>query len=155
MNNLSKITTFYNERFGAMNDYFSLETPSSKLKMSIVIPSYQEQLGGILESLGKNEVLDPEEIEVIIVLNHSEKVEQSVKDFHASQFKEYHNTSLSNGVKLLCIKAFDLAPKKAGVGLDRKVGMDAALNRFAAVDHNGLIVCLDGDCEVSTEYLTS
>ncbi|WP_417602532.1 glycosyltransferase [Owenweeksia hongkongensis] len=154
MNNLSKITSFYNERFGAMTDFSPLETPSSKLKVSIVIPSYQEQLEGILASLAKNQVADPNEIEVIVVLNHSEKAEQPVKDFHAAQFKEYHNTYLANGVKVLCIKVFDLGAKKAGVGLARKIGMDAALNRFALVDHDGLIVCLDGDCEVSTEYLT-
>ena len=154
MTNLDKITSFYNERFGAMTDFFSQEKPSPKLKISIVIPSYEEELAGILSSLGKNQVSDPDEMEVIIVLNHSEKAEHPVKDFHGKQFQEYHNTILANGVKVICIQAFDLPYKKAGVGLARKIGMDAALNRFASINHDGLIVCLDGDCEVSNQYLT-
>ncbi len=154
MTSVNKITSFYNERFGAMKEYFPEEVPFSKLKMSIVIPSYQEELEGIVSSLGRNKIEDADEIEVILVLNHSEKAEQPTKDFHAAQFKEYHNTYLANGVKVLCIKAFDLPKKKAGVGLARKIGMDAALNRFATIDHDGLVVCLDGDCEVSPEYLT-
>lgn len=154
MTSLNKITSFYNERFGAMKEYFPQETPSSKLKMSIVIPSYQEELEGILSSLGKNKIEDEDEIEIILVLNHSENAERSVKDFHTAQFKKYHNTNLANGVKVICIQAFDLPKKKAGVGLARKIGMDAALNRFSATNHDGLIVCLDGDCKVSNEYLT-
>ncbi len=137
-----------------MPEYFPKEAPFPNLKLSIVIPSYEEQLEGILKSLGHSKVSDSNEVEVILVLNHSETSEQSVRDFHAKQYSNYHNTNLINGVQVLCIQAFDLPKKKAGVGLARKIGMDAALNRFATVDHDGLIVCLDGDCEVSTEYLT-
>ncbi|AEV31565.1 glycosyl transferase [Owenweeksia hongkongensis DSM 17368] len=154
MTSLNKITSFYNERFGAMKKYFPEEVPSLNLKLSVVIPSYEEQLDGILKSLGNNKLPDSSEVEVVLVLNHSEISGQSVRDFHAKQYTNYHDTTLTNGVRVLCIKAFDLPKKKAGVGLARKIGMDAALNRFSEVNHDGLTVCLDGDCEVSPEYLT-
>lgn len=154
MNNLNKITAFYNERFGVMSQFFREEKIEESLRMSIVIPAYKEELQSVLESLGKNQLSNPSEVELILVLNHSEKAEQNVKDFHGEQHALYHNTLLANGVRVLCIKAFDLPHKKAGVGLARKIGMDAALNRFSSIDHDGLIVCLDGDCAVSTNYLT-
>lgn len=154
MNNLNKITAFYNERFGVMSQFFRVEKIEESLRMSIVIPAYKEELQSVLESLGKNQLSNPSEVELILVLNHSEKAEQNVKDFHGEQHSLYHNTLLANGVRVLCIKAFDLPHKKAGVGLARKIGMDAALNRFSSIDHDGLIVCLDGDCAVSTNYLT-
>ena len=44
----------------------------------------------------------------------------------------------------------------AGVGLARKIGMDAALARLAASrSHRGVIVSLDADCHVAPNYLTA
>jgi hypothetical protein len=51
------------------------------------------------------------------------------------------------------IAALDLNIRHAGVGLARKIGMDAALSAFAGYGNDGLIVCLDADCRVSMNYL--
>lgn len=44
-------------------------------------------------------------------------------------------------------------PKKAGVGLARKVGMDEAAWFFNSMDKDGIIVCFDADCTCSPNYL--
>ncbi|NNF61504.1 MAG: hypothetical protein HKN06_09280 [Gammaproteobacteria bacterium] len=50
----------------------------------------------------------------------------------------------------------DLPAQQASVGLARKLGMDAALARLAASrEGRGLIVSLDADCRVASNYLTA
>lgn len=120
--------------------------------MIIVVPAFDEQPEATLHSLGQNHV-DPTRLEVILVLNHSEDVDLKTRKLHQEQAKRWNNATLQNGVKVYTLAAFDLPPKQAGVGLARKIGMDAALQRFSTIDHDGLIVCLDADCTVSPNYL--
>jgi hypothetical protein len=48
----------------------------------------------------------------------------------------------------------DLPPKHAGVGLARKIGMDAAAQSYKESGYpGGPIVCLDADCTVAENYL--
>ncbi len=50
----------------------------------------------------------------------------------------------------------DLPAKHAGVGLARKIGMDAAAAVFKEAGYpDGPIVCLDADCTVEKNYLTA
>ncbi|MBF0449087.1 MAG: glycosyltransferase [Magnetococcales bacterium] len=50
----------------------------------------------------------------------------------------------------------DLPAKHAGVGLARKIGMDAAALQFKQAGYGrGPIVCLDADCQVAPNYLQS
>jgi hypothetical protein len=50
----------------------------------------------------------------------------------------------------------DLPAKHAGVGLARKIGMDAAACAYREAGYpNGPIVCLDADCTVAPNYLSS
>jgi hypothetical protein len=49
----------------------------------------------------------------------------------------------------------EVSAKHAGAGMARKIGMDEAIRRFAALNHpNGIIVSLDADCLVSANYLS-
>lgn len=49
-----------------------------------------------------------------------------------------------------------LDPRHAGVGLARKLGMDAAVARLVAAGNaRGVIACLDADCRVDPDYLTA
>lgn len=153
MNDFRDNVAFYNQRFNVQLEYLLTDQPSDDLKISIVIPAYNEDLSYVLDSLAECEHKTPQQVEVLIVLNHSENASQEVKEIHSKQFLQYHNSSLNNGLMIRCIRAFDLSSKKAGVGLARKIGMDAALNRFSRVGHDGLLVCLDGDCTVSKNYL--
>mgnify|MGYP000165069255 CR=1 FL=1 len=45
-----------------------------------------------------------------------------------------------------------LPKKHAGVGLTRKIGMDEAVMQFHSIDKDGIIICLDADCEVESNY---
>lgn len=53
---------------------------------------------------------------------------------------------------LVAIDATRLADKNAGVGLARKIGMDACIIASAAHANNPLLICLDGDCTVAVDY---
>lgn len=46
-----------------------------------------------------------------------------------------------------------LPPKKAGVGLARKIGMDEAVRFFESRGGDGTIVCYDADCTCEPNYL--
>ncbi len=148
-----EIAAHYQSRFENSTAYSPLIAPHSKLKLSIVIPSYNEAPEQTLCSLGDNPV-DPEKVEVILVLNHSELAGEEVKNLHSRQAGKYDGYQLKNGVPVYVVKAFDLPAKNAGVGLARKIGMDIALQRFSSVNHDGLIVCFDADSTVSNNYLT-
>lgn len=50
----------------------------------------------------------------------------------------------------------DLPARHAGVGLARKIGMDAALGRFVAAGNpRGIIASLDADCTCDHDYLSA
>lgn len=151
---LQEIAEFYRKRFAYSDQYQIKEEVSPKLKLSIVIPCYDEDPFPTLESLGDN-TFDESKAEVILVFNHSENAALPVKEKHGKQVEEWHGTHLKNGVPVFSVAAFDLPKKHAGVGLARKIGMDLALQRFADARHDGLIVCLDADCKVSENYLAA
>lgn len=143
----------YFQRFGHFNQrYNSLPAPNKNLRQLIVIPAFAENLTDTLQSLGRNAVAHAAASEVLVVLNNSAEDAEAVK-LHRQQAGELHGQVLENGVKMHAVLADDLAPKQAGVGLARKIGMDIALQRFAEIDHDGFIVCLDADCTVSNNYL--
>ncbi len=123
------------------------------MKLSIVIPSFNEAPEETLNSLGENPV-DADKVEVILVLNHSETAQEKIRLLHTEQADKFQGYQLKNGLTVKVIKAFDLPVKHAGVGLARKIGMDAALQRFSSINHDGLIVCFDADSTVSNNYLT-
>lgn len=116
------------------------------------MPCYDEDFEATLQSLGENQ--QAAGVEVVLVLNHSERASGEIKRKHEQQAAEWEGRQLENGIPVRIIRAFDLPAKQAGVGLARKIGMDEAWYRFAAVGHDGLILCLDGDCTVSANYLT-
>ncbi len=122
------------------------------MKLCVVIPCYNEDLDALLTSLASCE-LEPNTAEVLLVFNHGTTADATLKSKHHLQCKQWDNQQLSNGLVVYSVKAFDLPSKHAGVGLARKLGMDLALQRMAAINHDGLIVCLDGDCTVSVNYL--
>lgn len=95
---------------------------------------------------------------IIFVLNNSICADDDVRMSNADSFKiinEY--TPLLSPLSIFVIDAYtsghELPEKDAGVGLARKIGMDAALQLFH--DQAGALVCLDADCTVSADYLTA
>lgn len=141
---------FYKRRFNADPDFHSELTGFKAEKLCVVIPAHNELLEECLQSLGRCNV-DSEQISVLIVFNN--EVHSDLTTQHQNQFEQWNKVELPNGIKVQAIAALNLPSKHAGVGLARKIGMDAALALFAATGYDGLIVCLDADCSVSENYL--
>lgn len=152
LKSFKEISAQYHKRFAYHTDYSVWSEPNSSLRVLVVIPCFNENLEATMQSLGACSV-DAEEVEILLVINHSTHADVAIKKKHEQQFVTWNLKKLRNGIPIYGIKAFDLEPKHAGVGLARKIGMDKALERFATINHDGLIVCLDGDCTVSPNYL--
>ncbi|MEI8136823.1 MAG: glycosyltransferase family A protein [Bacteroidota bacterium] len=124
-------------------------------KQIIIIPSYYEpDLEKTLNSLSQCRATK-HITEVIIVLNCSIE-DKDAQLFHQTQKKELEQRFSKNNKLIFHFILVDNLPfKYAGVGLARKIGMDEAIRRFNELEYNGLLICLDGDCEVNNTYLTS
>ncbi len=131
------------------------DPPRAGTRMIVVIPCYNEP--EVTISLGSlDRCIAPGcEVEIIVVVNHGEHDEDSIKSFNISTALIIEFWAKDHP-KYPChvIRAFDLDHKKAGVGLARKIGMDEAVRRFEALgEKNGIIVCFDADCLCSENYL--
>lgn len=133
------------------------DSPDERIGMIIVVPAYDEP--GITVLLGSlNECTPPSRaVEVIVVVNARDDASDDALEnnrlsiVNILSWKEIHPNSFLN----VHIVDVGQAPmKKWGVGMARKAGMDEALRRFDAIGNlDGVIVCLDADCKVSTNYL--
>ncbi len=130
---------------------------AEEVKNIIVVPCYLEpDLIATLDSLWKCDEPSYPTL-VVAVINNSAKASEEAKAFNkqtyeaALQWVERHP---SKKLFFHCLLETELPPKHAGVGLARKIGMDAALNYFSQIEHNGFITCLDADCTVQPNYLT-
>ncbi len=138
---------------GKMSKYsFELTPMHEECRLCIVIPSYDEpDIESTLKSI-KSSPLEKDLYEVIVVnnklVNSSDLIHRNFIRTHEA-VKEY-----SQDLNIFCVNLeFDTA-KNAGVGRARKAGMDLALIRFLPIARlDGLIVCLDADCTVATNYL--
>ncbi|MBF0456154.1 MAG: family 2 glycosyl transferase [Magnetococcales bacterium] len=96
-------------------------------------------------------------VQVRVVINASLKASEEVKARNqqtllaAQQWVDAHPRE---DLRFLFENHDDLPPKHAGVGLARKIGMDAAAHHYQDVGYpQGPILCLDADCTVATNYL--
>ena len=130
--------------------------PLDDLKIIVVIPIYNEEdLTPTLESLFLNQVSYSFSIEVIAIVNDSSLEKKEVKELNQKTFIKLKNFAKNNNNEkafLIPIYIDDLDPKHAGVGWARKLGMDLALERFKSIKSNGIIVGLDADTVVASNY---
>ncbi len=138
----------------------AMKAPHTALGLAIVIPCHHEP--DILSTLQSLAACTPSRVatEVIVVLNTSVKHGPEVQQCHQERLQDLRSWQKSPDhvaapFELLVIDAPDLPPKHAGVGLARRLGMDLAAERFAHLQTNGLIVNLDADCTVATNYFTA
>jgi hypothetical protein len=136
---------------------FIAEPPENNTGIIIVVPAYNEPgITTLLDSLGK---CTPPScgVEVIIVVNapagcppgHLEQNRSAIESVNA------WNSSGPSFLKVYCILPVH-AINEWGVGLARKTGMDEALRRFNQINRTGgVILCLDADCTVESNYLVS
>jgi hypothetical protein len=154
------------------------EIESAALKnisTAIIIPAIREydNIKRLLISLSENNQKHFNSTLVIFVINNS--VHSSVKikednsksisllnsiiDNNLSDEAELVNKVRRSGLNIGVVDAStagkELPQKDAGVGLARKIGMDLALLIF---DYNSpgkkILVCLDADCTVESNYIT-
>ena len=131
---------------------------SDDLAIIVVIPCFNEP--DIFEAL--NSIRNCHQpaccCEVIVVINHGENADPSIKKVNTTTFevfRQYAFKNNSNWLKFHAIYAADLPTKDAGVGLARKIGMDEAVWRFEyAGNPKGIIANFDADCTCDSNYLT-
>jgi glycosyltransferase involved in cell wall biosynthesis len=135
------------------------EAPLPGLGMVIVIPCHNEpQLLKTLNSLAAC-TLPKCNVEVIVVINAAENSSKEIlkeNTFTEVELERWIIKNESAALRYFYITNNALPAKDAGVGLARKIGMDEAVRRFYACgNENGVIVCLDSDCTVENNYLSS
>lgn len=130
----------------------------------VVIPAIKEQknIEILLSSLYKLEKKYLTSALFLFVINNTSSSAEEVKKENASTI-QYLRKLISNPsgvpINIGLIDASspgkELNEKEGGVGLARKIGMDESLKLF---NYNSplpkILVCLDADCEVSSNYLT-
>lgn len=125
----------------------------------IVVPAYDEPgITCLLDSL--NSCTPPKcGVEIIVVVNAPEQATLETLEHNELCVSRIKSWKVQHDKSFLQIRIIDTgkAPvKKWGVGLARKTGMDEALRRFGSIDRpEGIIVCLDADCLVASNYLTA
>jgi len=148
------MANLYFERYAYPQRF--IESPLRKgTFISVVIPIFKEpDLLPTLKSLVECEKTQ-HPVEVILVVNHPENAEISIKEQSAKTVEQIEQFIRENpsDLQFHIIKAFDLPLKKAGVGLARKIGMDEAAHRFNTFDLDGVILCFDADSSCEKNYL--
>lgn len=132
------------------------DQPKRDLGIVVTIPCYNEpDLISSLEALYKCQ-LPTCSTEVIIVINHCEKSEQTIKVQNQHTYDKaiaWANTNNRDQLQFH-IHLKELPRKHAGVGLARKIAMDEAVRRFETVEQpEGVIVCFDADSLCQQNYL--
>jgi len=126
---------------------------SNAVNLIVVIPCYNEpDLASTLQSL--NECERPScQVEVIVVVNQGEHESGSIFEQNQKSLETIETFQSKCWYDLRALKALQLPKKHAGVGLARKIGMDEAIIRYADLNRNGTIACLDADSLVQANYL--
>jgi glycosyltransferase involved in cell wall biosynthesis len=152
LDSLQKTIQTYLNKFSSATKLIVQPVENAR-RMIIVIPSFREpDLETALTSLCQCH--PPENrVEVIVVLNSAAN-DLSSAQYHSQQKGSLREKFQQYGlIHFHFIEVDDLPPKNAGVGMARKIGMDEAVRRFSDAGFDGMIVCLDADCEVSENYI--
>ena len=134
------------------------ETPSQKLRGIVVIPCYDEpDWATTLDSLLSAQPVLEVDHEILLVVNASQTSPQAVMKHQKATLREAHayaSQRLDASRRIHVIPSLDLAPKHAGVGWARKIGMDEGLRRLDLANalDCGYLICLDADCTVRADY---
>ena len=129
---------------------------SENLGLAVVIPAFDEPFLLLsLMSLKKCD-LPACDVEVIVIINDSEKTSPEIKSQNFETYKlakEWAEKNSKPRLKFHILYFPDLNPKHAGVGFARKIGMDEACWRFGKLkNRNGIISCFDADSKCEQNY---
>ncbi|MGF1612485.1 MAG: glycosyltransferase [Gammaproteobacteria bacterium] len=135
--------------------------PSAALDRVVVIPCHDEPtLIPTLQALWACR-RGPGDVEVIIVVNAAKTDPLEVHRRNEQTFAEAKAWILAReteasyrGMAFHLLGCHDLPRRQAGVGLARKIGMDAAVERFCCIGRpDGVVASLDADCTCDPDYL--
>jgi hypothetical protein len=130
--------------------------PAPSLSMVVVIPAYAEdKVLYCLESLCRANRVPEVSIEVLVVINHPESASAEAIQLNEDSHVAVTNFAQHNPkhwITFYSLYIGALPNKQAGVGMARKVGMDEAVRRLTQAGGHGIIVNLDADCSVSSNY---
>jgi glycosyltransferase involved in cell wall biosynthesis len=128
--------------------------PSPNPGLSIVIPCFNEpDVGRVLASLSKCDPPD-RDVEVLVVINAPDGATPAIAANNAFAKRQVADATHPGWLQFHVIEHNRLPPAQAGVGLARKIGMDEAVGRMAGSDRcDGVIVSLDADCEVASDFM--
>nr|VFK19148.1 MAG: Glycosyl transferase family 2 [Candidatus Kentron sp. LFY] len=152
----------YNSRYLRKHRLFPLRIDAKArpdLGLVVVIPCYDEpDLDSVLDSLWR--CARPScSVEVIVVINAARADTSRVHAQNQRTLALAQRWIAAHGDERLRFHVLyfpELPHRHAGVGLARRIGMDEAVARFAAVGNpEGVIACLDADCRCDPNYLTA
>ncbi len=145
----------YFKRYQTFSEFIS-EQPNSDLYTIVAIPCYSEtDIETTLLSL-MNCAPTQRSVEIIVVVNHSEAVDETVKKDNKTTYENlllFAAKNSRNNRRIYPIYAPNLPKKHAGVGFARKIGMDEAIRRFKKCGNNGVIAAFDADSLAQENYL--
>jgi hypothetical protein len=134
-----------------------LEAPDLKTGIIIVIPAFNEpDICSLFDSLIQCDKPDCS-VEVIAVVNAPSNASDDNLKKNSLTIKNIESWKKQNSESFFRLFFFNAVSdvKDWGVGLARKTGMDEAVRRFETIENeNGIILCLDADCTVDSNYLT-
>ena len=141
---------------GALYPPFFYKKASKNLGIIVVIPAYKEPYLLLSLMALKKCQLPLCDVEVIVLINDSEKDSLEVKNLNQKVFLQAQEWSKKNSKPRLRFRMLyldNLPAKFAGVGLARKIGMDEACYRFEKIrQKKGIIACFDADSRCEQNY---
>lgn len=125
-------------------------------EVAVIIPVFDDE--DIFRTLDSLVACDRKEggVAVVVIVNHGEQVADEVKERNrrlAEKLREDVVGRQRRGLFFQVVEAFDLPARTAGVGLARKLAMDAVAWWF--YEHgraNGVMLSLDADTWVEANY---
>lgn len=123
------------------------------LPLYVVIPVYAEDaLQETLKSINDTDPISTR-ICIILVINCKADDTDLIKKIVSENLRDALEYNFQNtGIQKVVVDARNLDSKNAGVGLARKIGMDAVVLALQGSDSNPWLICLDSDCTISKKY---
>lgn len=143
------LSNIYLKRYAWQENHLPDYAIHSNSGMIVVIPAFNENnLTSALSSL--NACHPPQqEVLVLVIVNEPQDAEEDIQAINRRSLDETKNFNAWFPIETIHLK---LPPKKAGVGLARKIGMDEAVKIFEHSAKDGIIACFDADCTCDENY---
>jgi len=135
------------------------EAPDPNTEIIVVIPAFNEpEITLLLDSLLKCSRPGCG-TEIIIIVNAPDGADKEALDNNQRCLKNIEAWKRENADCFFRIHAVDVTPLIRGdwsVGMARKTGMDEAVRRFDSLNRpGGIILSLDADCQVESNYFSA